>query len=268
MATLFRSHEDIGVRRMLPLSAGSGVVVPGEDICSAAAEHVKGSGLSTKTEAFVASVLGVRHQTNRLLSVAPLRGCVYSPETTDVVVGRVSRVCVGRWVVDIGAGRHATLRIDNVNLPGLLRVRSSADEANMRAWFAEGEVLSAEVRCDRGGPALITRSSQFGKLSHGLLVTVPPQLVRGATVQFVPLPVHAAHAILGRNGWCWVGPPRPPAEALETVVDRAPQDMPAETARGIVRVAQALEALARRASPISAQTLAGFLGDAPRSKQC
>jgi hypothetical protein len=59
----------------------------------------------------------------------------------------------------------------------------------MRQFFREGDLLSAEVQqvMSEGGVALHTRSSKYGKLVGGQLLTVPANLVKRQKQHFVDL---------------------------------------------------------------------------------
>jgi hypothetical protein len=75
--------------------------------------------------------------------------CRYSAELGDVVVGRVVELQARRWAVDVGAAARAALQLGAVALPGdVQRRRTAEDELAMRDWFAEGDIVVAEVHND------------------------------------------------------------------------------------------------------------------------
>ena len=122
----------------------------------------------------MSSVAGTVTRTNKLLSVRPLRAR-YTPEIGDLVVGRIVEVQPKRWRVDVGASQLATLQISAINLPGgILRKRTDTDELQIRSFFAEGDLLVAEVQTlhELGGASLHTRSLRYGKLRNGLFCAV------------------------------------------------------------------------------------------------
>lgn len=113
-------------------------------------------------------------RTNRLLSVRSLRSR-YAPEVGDLVVGRVVEVQARRWRVEVGSTQLASLLLSAVNLPGgVLRKRTATDELRIRAFFAEGDLVVAEVQAVHadGGAMLHTRSLRFGKLKNGVFLSV------------------------------------------------------------------------------------------------
>ena len=104
----------------------------------------------------------------------PLRAR-YTPEIGDLVVGRIVEVQARRWRVDVAAAQLATLQISAINLPGgILRKRTETDELQIRSFFAEGDLVVAEVQQlhQDGAASLHTRSLRYGKLRNGLFVAV------------------------------------------------------------------------------------------------
>lgn len=75
----------------------------------------------------------------------------------------------------------------------------------MRQFFAEGDVLVAEVQAfyGDGTMGLHTRGFKFCKLRNGSFVCVPPVLVQRCKSQFHSLPC-GIDVILGLNGYIWV----------------------------------------------------------------
>ncbi len=122
----------------------------------------------------VSSLAGTVVRTNRLLSVRPLRAR-YAPEVGDLVVGRIVEVQARRWRVDVGASQLAALPLSAINLPGgVLRKRTETDELQIRTFFAEGDLLVAEVQqiFGDGVAVLHTRSLRYGKLRNGVFLAV------------------------------------------------------------------------------------------------
>ncbi|CDF32318.1 unnamed protein product [Chondrus crispus] len=180
-----------------------GSTIPTEDL----SVRARGTLLSTtgSTRVLTATVAGVITRVNKLVMVRPLRA-KYIPETGDVVIGRVTDLAGRRWRLDVNAARHAILLLSAVNLPGgIQRRRTYQDELNMRAFFTEGDLVSAEVQeqWDDGCVALHTRSLRYGKLSGGTFVPVQPELVKRAKKHFHRLDC-GVHAILGNNGYIFL----------------------------------------------------------------
>lgn len=104
----------------------------------------------------------------------PLRAR-YTPEVGDLVVGRIVEVQSKRWRVDVGSVQLAQLPLSAINLPGgIQRRRTETDELAIRSFFAEGDLLVAEVQqiYPDGGAVLHTRSLKYGKLRNGAFLAV------------------------------------------------------------------------------------------------
>lgn len=215
-------------------------MVPGEEIPEVPSGSLPGQGVVQVEESFIASVVGDAKRVGKIVSVQPSCLHIYEPATADVVLGRVVRLLPNKWVVDIGSTQHATLHIDNLNIPGIQRVRDTADESNMRQWLDVDQLISCEVK---QGYTLLTRSAQFGVLSHGILVKVPPCAVGPSTAAFANLDALGVHIILGRNGWIWISEMRCANDTRETVRDSASPTPSKEQLRAIVSVAQLLHVM-------------------------
>ncbi|KAJ5397191.1 Ribosomal protein L27 [Penicillium cosmopolitanum] len=153
----------------------SGIVTPGE-IVTADPKWMRGHGtyMNPLSTSIIATVAGKVQQTNKLLSVHPLRAR-YIPEIGDLVVGRIVEVQSKRWKVDVAAPLLAQLPLSAINLPGgILRRRTSADELQIRTFFSEGDLVVAEVQSvhQDGSASLHTRSLKYGKLRNGVFLAV------------------------------------------------------------------------------------------------
>jgi exosome complex component RRP4 len=185
----------------------SGVILAGAAIGSDATLRGHNTHVRGEDGVLVASVNGVVERVNQLVSVRPLWSR-YAAEVGDVVVGRVAEVAQTRWKVDVRGRQHASLLLSSINLPGSAqqRRRTHADALEMRKYFREGDVISAEVHKVHtdNSISLHSRSLKYNKLSRGLLVAVPPRLVQRSKTHFVILAT-GVEVILGMNGYIWVG---------------------------------------------------------------
>ncbi|ROT35663.1 exosome complex exonuclease RRP4 [Sodiomyces alkalinus F11] len=192
------------------------IVTPGEVITDDP-QWMRGHGtyVSSAEGAIVSSVAGTVTRTNKLLSVRPLRAR-YTPEIGDLVVGRIVEVQPKRWRVDVGASQLATLQISAINLPGgILRKRTDTDELQIRFFFAEGDLLVAEVQTlhAEGGASLHTRSLRYGKLRNGVFCAVSGigggggGVVRAKRQSWTMEAANGGGAVevmLGVNGYIWI----------------------------------------------------------------
>lgn len=187
-------------------------VIPGEPIVTEPG-CLRGHGTLARRDrdgVLTATVAGAVERVNKLVSVRPLRSR-YVGEVGDVVVGRILEVGSTRWKVDVRGQQDAVLMLSSINLPGgEQRRRTAEDQLNMRAFFVEHDLVSAELQAhfQDGSMSLHTRSLMYGKLEEGVLVTVAPSLMKRLKQHF-----HAfefgVHAIFGMNGFIWISVGRP-----------------------------------------------------------
>jgi exosome complex component RRP4 len=206
-----------------PGAGGSDIVTPGE-VITTDPQWMRGHGtyISTQgsngdgdtTTAIVSSLAGIITRTNKLLSVRPLRAR-YTPEVGDLVVGRIVEVQSKRWRVDVGSTQLAGLPLSAINLPGgIQRRRTETDELAIRSFFAEGDLLVAEVQqlYADGGAVLHTRSLRYGKLRNGVFLAVAGTGGGGGVVrsrrQVWTMEVGTLQSkvdvVLGVNGYVWI----------------------------------------------------------------
>ena len=133
----------------------------------------------------------------------------YAAEVGDVVVGRVTDVLPGRWLLDICAAQKASMLLANVTEPGgMLRRRGREDELTMRRLFQEGDLVAAEVQrvTPDGLVSLHTRSAtKYGRLTQAdaCFVQVHPAQMRRVKHRYHTFKFGVT-AILGVNGGCWL----------------------------------------------------------------
>ncbi|GMF19991.1 unnamed protein product [Phytophthora lilii] len=236
------------------------VVTPGQVISTDTGAFLRGHGtyLSGRNE-LVASVAGVVEKVNQLITVRPLVSR-YIGEVGDIVVGRVTDVASKRWKVDVNGQQDASLMLSSVTLPGgAQRRRTYADQLQMRAFFVENDLISAEIQEVRydGSLSLHTRSLRYGKLENGQFVAVAAPLVKRMKQHMVTLPGIGIDVILGTNGYIWVSrsmaalggdESEDTTSSMETRVEvltakrqlHASTPMSVEDRRKIARVSQAL----------------------------
>jgi exosome complex component RRP4 len=194
----------IGQRSVMP------VVTPGEPI-DVESGFLRGHGTLVRHDgALVATVAGIVERVNKLVSVRPLRAR-YVGEVGDVVVCRVLEVGQKRWKVDVGGRQDAVLMLSSINLPGgEQRRRTAEDQLNMRHFYVEHDLVSAEVQAffQDGSMSLHTRSLMYGKLQNGVLVIVTPTLMKRLKQHFHAFPF-GVHCIFSMNGFVWISASKP-----------------------------------------------------------
>lgn len=109
----------------------------------------------------------------------------------------------------------ASLPLSAINLPGgILRKRTETDELQIRSFFAEGDLVVAEVQqlFSDGGAVLHTRSLKYGKLRNGVFVAVAGMGGGGGVVRSrrqvwtfeTANGGGLVDVVLGVNGYVWI----------------------------------------------------------------
>lgn len=161
-----------------------------------------------KQQRLIASVTGTVQRVNKLISVDRVAANIYDAHTGDLVVGRIVSVGTSRWNVQlVGHLRQAALPLSGVHLPGgVQRIRTAQDAREMRNYLQEGDLVSAEVHKIQtdGTVFLHTRSSRYGKLENGCVVTVPPTLVPRRKNHYYTALLDEFEVLFGCNGMIWI----------------------------------------------------------------
>ena len=249
------------------------LVVPGE-VITRDSGLLRGHGTFSAASSLVSSSAGVVERRDKLVSVRPVKGR-YTGAVGDIVVGRVSEVGSKKWKVDINSQKDALLHLSGVNLVGgEQRMRSYEDQLQMRTFFVEGDLVSAEVQSMQsdGSASLHTRSLKYGKLENGQLYVAPAYLIARQKQHCVTLDC-GVELILGNNGFIWITRAR--AEALgaeaEAEVFEAEHKHHATTAvlpderLKIVRVRNAIAALHIAGAMISPESIMGLYARSKRA---
>jgi len=243
------------------------VVTPGEPI-PAEPGFLRGHGTLVRLDGtLIATVAGVVERVNKLVSVRPLR-YRYVGDVGDVVVCRVRDVGQKRWKVDVGGRQDAVLMLSSINLPGgEQRRRTAEDQLNMRHFYVEHDLASAEVQAffQDGSMSLHTRSLMYGKLQNGVLVCVMPTLIKRLKQHFHTFSF-GVHAIFGMNGFVWISGAKPGGSShaggmadggSDLTGDEPPTQPPTREERErVCRVRNALVALDRLCIAVSPSSVA------------
>ena len=205
----------------------------------------------------MASIVGIIHRQNKLITVDPLKRR-YVAAVGDVIVGRITEISGKRWRVDVNGQGETVLLLSAVHLPGgEQRRRTAEDELSMREVFAEGDLVSAEVqKVQHDGIVMLhTRSIKYGLLKGGLLVTVPASLIKRQKQHFQHIETLGIDIIMGRNGMIWVAPHRKSREEGGLMEVDSSCDIHRELRECIARVAQAIRVLARLNFMVSSESI-------------
>lgn len=113
----------------------------------------------------------------------------------------------------MASSQLAILQLSAINLPGgIQRKRTETDELQIRSFFAEGDLVVAEVQTlhGDGAAALHTRSLRYGKLRNGIFLSLTGVGGGGGVVrakrQIWTMETKAGKidVVLGVNGYIWI----------------------------------------------------------------
>ncbi|KAL4436056.1 hypothetical protein ABPG74_022291 [Tetrahymena malaccensis] len=203
MGDLLKIKDQIDVKEYLnDDKLGLNIVLPG-DIIKKEKGFMNGHGTYEENGIIYSSVIGTVIQTNKLLSVSPLKS-YYTPQVGDIVVGRVMEIGDKKWKIEIGSNQYASLHLNSTYIPEQ-RIKTDEDELNMRQIMKEGDLACAEVHSINKDKTanLHTRSLKYGKLENGFLVEVFNKLVKTQTNHFKKLQC-GINIIFSHNGKIWL----------------------------------------------------------------
>ena len=144
------------------------IVTPGDLLAENG--YVAGDNTYKENDKIYATRVGLVDYENRRVSVLALKA-FYVPFIGDLVIGKVTDVSLGVWLVDIGAPYPGVLRAsDALNRP----FKPQRDE--MPSIFDVGDLVIAKiVACDRTRDPLLTISDVgLGKIKRGQIVEITP----------------------------------------------------------------------------------------------
>ncbi|KAF6005314.1 hypothetical protein CCYA_CCYA01G0210 [Cyanidiococcus yangmingshanensis] len=276
-----RFHPPLNLERSVPaILPASALVLPGDAIHAPEQNTLRGHGISWTLNddptVLRATLAGAVERINKLVTVRSWRGR-YIPNVGDVVVGRIVQVLPAsrRWKVDIQARQDAVLTLFAIRLPGAVqRRRTREDELNMRSFYAEHDLIAAEVQEVKADGTIMLHTrleDKLGKLQQlGLFVAVPPGLIHRTSRAFASLGYPRLCAVLGVNGYIWIYWSTDESDSAEPNQEQLPQSrgvkvplVPALTtsdAKAFCRARNAVLALSMLSFSISVESIRYVFG--------
>ena len=141
------------------------------------------------------------------------------------------------------------------------RRRSEEDQLNMRQFFKEGDIISAEVmqvNSNDGRIMLQTRNLKYGKLLNGFMVKTDSNFVRRMKNHIIEFNFggNTIGSIIGTNGYIWIHSPTSnqlnKAEAVKVPVLKS---VNAETREAMAVLRNVVLCLEREQLPIFRETI-------------
>lgn len=180
------------------------LVIPGEIL--ARGSGIKAGGgvfrrkVNNQTE-ICASMIGLAQTRKNRIGVVPLEGC-YIPLEGDIVIGKITRVGVTSWNVDIRGPYVGTLRVGNVIDRDFDNLRDNIDRI-----LQLGDIIKAQITFfDRTrDPVLSMQGRGLRKITNGKLIEVDPVKVpriigkKGSMIQLLKNMTNTSITV-GQNG--------------------------------------------------------------------
>ena len=180
------------------------LVVPGEVLARGSGVDVAGGvyrkKINGETE-IIASMIGLVKIRKDSVGVVPLEGC-YIPLEGDIIIGKIVRVGLTSWNVDIRGPYVGALRVNSVLDRDFDSLRESLEQV-----LDYGDVIKAQITYfDRTrDPVLTMLGRGLRKLTHGRLIDVDPVKIpriigkKGSMIQLLKNMTNA-QIIVGQNG--------------------------------------------------------------------
>ena len=203
---------------MAILVAKNQLVIPGEVLARGPEVKVAGGVYKKKSEGeieIVASMIGLVKIRKNNIGVVPLEGC-YIPLEGDIVIGRIVRVGITSWNVDIRGPYVGALRVNNVLDRDFDSLRETLDSV-----LTIGDVIKAQITYfDRTrDPVLTLQGRGLHKITRGRLIEIDPVKIpriigkKGSMIQLLKNMTNA-QIIVGQNGRIVVSAPNLETENL------------------------------------------------------
>mgnify|MGYP000486368888 CR=1 FL=1 len=175
------------------------LVVPGELL--AEGEYLAGDNTYMVEGCIYSQRLGLAEVKGKKVSVVALKG-PYIPKVGDLVVGQVTGVTLGGWMVDINSPYTAILTVADVTGKPF-----SPETGSLSKILSVGDIVVAKVTAfDRTrDPAITVRERGLGKVEGGVIVDLTPTKIprligkRGSMISMVKQ-LTGCDIVVGQNG--------------------------------------------------------------------
>lgn len=195
------------------------IVTPGDLI--AEGDYIAGENTFKDNERLYPTCVGLVEHEEREVSIVALKA-FYVPRVGDTVIGNVTDITIGGWIIDINSPYPALLRASDVIERSY---RPQKDE--LSSIFDIGDLIIAKIiSYDRTrDPLLTVREPDLGKISRGQLVKITPSKIprmigrKGSMISAIKRET-GCHIFLGQNGLVLVSGKSPEYEQLAVMAIR------------------------------------------------
>ncbi len=195
------------------------IVTPGDLI--AEGNYLAGENAFRENEKLYATRVGLVEYKERDVSVVALKA-FYVPKVGDTVIGKVTDIMLGGWILEINSPYPALLRASDVVERSY---RPQKDE--LSSIYDIGDLIIAKiVSYDRTrDPLLTVREPDLGKITRGQIIEVTPTKIpriigrKGSMISMIKRET-SCHILLGQNGLVLVSGKTPEDERLAAMAIR------------------------------------------------
>jgi len=195
------------------------LVTPGDLL--AEGDYIAGESTYKENGKVYATRVGLVEYKERIVSIVALKA-FYIPNIGDTIIGKVTDVTLGGWIVDINAPYPALLRASDVMERSY---RPQKDE--LSSIYDVGDLIIAKiVSYDRTrDPLLTVREPGLGKISRGQILEITPTKIpriigrKGSMIGMIKQET-GCHILLGQNGLVLVSGKKPEDEQLAVMAIR------------------------------------------------
>lgn len=182
------------------------IVVPGQ-ILAKGMDLLPANGTYREGNEIRAMQVGMVNVTGRLVKLIPFKGS-YIPRVNDMIIGKITDVGIGGWLLDIGFSNLAGLRVRDATSGFIPR------DAALSSYYTFGDyVIVKVVKITKEKLIdLTTKGRGLRKLEEGLIINVssvkvPRVIGKGGSMISMIKEKTNCKIMVGQNGVVWVSGP-------------------------------------------------------------
>ena len=176
------------------------LVIPGE-IIGEGEDLLPGENTRKEDRGIISLRYGLAEEQNKLIKVIPVSGA-YQPRRGNVTIGKVVRLTMSGWLIDIGSSEDAFLPLSEVP--------KYVDKNALEEVLDIGDLVAAKIKyTNRKGADLTIKQRGLGKIEEGIILNVNPNKVprvigkEGSMIKLIKENTDC-NITVGQNGLIWI----------------------------------------------------------------